>query len=98
MSLAVWNGKAGDGPGGAASVVANWRSLGHKPVIVNLPKLDGRAPSRPKPRADRAASSKSEYFASRIVTILFADAVGFSKMTESEVPRFVEHFLARLRD
>lgn len=94
VPLAVWNGKAGDGPGGAASVVANWRSLGYKPVIVDLPKLDGRA--RPKLRADRAASSKSKYFASRIVTILFADAVGFSKMTEPEVPRFVEHFFGAI--
>jgi Adenylate cyclase, family 3 (some proteins contain HAMP domain) len=96
VPLAVWNGKAGDGPGGAASVVANWCSLGYKPVIVDLPKLERHLPSRPKLRADRAASSKSEYFASRIVTILFADAVGFSKLTEAEVPRFVEHFFGAI--
>jgi len=101
VPLAVWNGKAGDGPGGAASVVANWRSLGHQPVIVDLPKLERRTQSSPKIRADGAASSKPDRFTSRIVTILFADAVGFSKLTEPEVPRFVEHFfgaIARLTE
>ena len=101
VPLAVWNGKPGDGPGGAASVVANWCSLGHKPIIVGLPKVAGRARSRPKIRAGRAGSAKADRFASRIVTILFADAVGFSKLTESDVPRFVEHFfgaIARLTE
>jgi class 3 adenylate cyclase len=96
VPLAVWNGKAGDGPGGAASVVANWRSLGHKPVIVDLPKLERRTQSSAKIRADRAVFSKPDRFAARIVTILFADAVGFSKMTEPEVPRFVEHFFGAI--
>jgi class 3 adenylate cyclase len=30
------------------------------------------------------------------VAILFADAVGFSKLDESEVPRFVQHFLGAI--
>jgi class 3 adenylate cyclase len=107
VPLAVWNKKPGDGPGGAASVVANWRSLGYKPEIIDLAKLEGRAPSRPKTVATvydrhRLVNStqtrpigKSE-FRSRIVAILFADAVGFSKLTEPEVPRFVEHFFGAI--
>ena len=39
----------------------------------------------------------SEGFASRIVSILFADAVGFSKLSEEEVPRFVQHFLGGIK-
>lgn len=106
VPLAVWNGKVGDGPGGAASAVANWRLLGHKPVIVDLPRLERRkrtaAPKRAegvlqsKTSADSATHSKLGRFASRIVTILFADAVGFSKLGESEVPRFVQHFLGAI--
>ena len=35
-------------------------------------------------------------FGARVVAILFADAVGFSKLTEPEVPRFVEHFFGAI--
>lgn len=41
-------------------------------------------------------SAESSGFASRIVALLFADAVGFSKLPESEVPRFVQHFLGAI--
>ena len=39
IPLAVWDEKPGDGPGGTASVVENWRKLGYKPEIVNLEKI-----------------------------------------------------------
>ncbi|MEY2439507.1 MAG: hypothetical protein QOI34_892, partial [Verrucomicrobiota bacterium] len=100
IPLAVWNGRSGDGPGGAATVVQKWRSIGYEPEIIDIERiLEGHAPSCPKySGAVSAALSKVEewganQFASRIVAVLFADAVGFSKLTEREVPRFVEHFL-----
>jgi len=100
IPLAVWDGASGDGPGGTASVVGNWRGLGHEPEIVDLAKrLEGHALSCPESGADGAAPSKaseSNAFASRIVAILFADAVGFSKLTEDEVPRFVQDFLGAI--
>ncbi len=46
--------------------------------------------------ADAAPSAESSGFASRIVAMLFADAVGFSKLAEPEVPRFVQHFLGAI--
>lgn len=39
---------------------------------------------------------EANVFASRIVAVLFADAVGFSKLTEDEVPRFVQYFLGAI--
>ena len=116
VPLAVWNGKTGDGPGGAASVVENWQRFGYEPEIIDLAKLlDGRVPSWPKVGADSlppgvsvqsadaarskvAPQSDEERFNSRIVSVLFADAVGFSKLTEPEVPRFVQHFLGAIAD
>jgi class 3 adenylate cyclase len=44
----------------------------------------------------RIARTSEESLASRVVAILFADAVGFSKLTEAEVPRFVQHFLGAI--
>ncbi|HWY50214.1 MAG TPA: TRAFs-binding domain-containing protein [Chthoniobacterales bacterium] len=99
IPMAVWDEMSGDGPGGTAAVVGNWRELGYDPEIVDLAKiLEGRALSRPKyAGADSAAPSiESNSFASRIVAILFADAVGFSKLSEPEVPRFVQHFLGAI--
>jgi class 3 adenylate cyclase len=52
--------------------------------------------------ADSAAPSNAvqksaeQTFGARIVAILFADAVGFSKLAEAEVPRFVQHFLGAI--
>ena len=49
-------------------------------------------------RSKVAPQSDEERFNSRIVSVLFADAVGFSKLTEPEVPRFVQHFLGAIAD
>ena len=95
VPMAVWNRTVGDGPGGAASVVESWESLGLKPLIVDLstgaPAYDHRSTKQMNSPGDHRPTLQT--FNSRIVSILFADAVGFSKLTEAEVPKFVEHFL-----
>jgi len=100
--LAVWDGMTGDGPGGAASAIQSWRRAGREPEIVDLGKISNavaavydrrRQKSRKTIGAHRAPRQR---FASRIVAILFADAVGFSKLSEAEVPRFVQHFLGAI--
>ena len=106
IPLAVWDEKPGDGPGGTASVVENWRKLGYEPEIINLEKICRRAvrfprddsvvPQKSRPAGSRIAQTSEESFGSRVVAILFADAVGFSKLTEAEVPHFVQHFLGAI--
>ena len=96
VPLVVWNGQPGDGPGGAASVVKNWRSLGYDPVIVDLPGSPSRTTVDGAEGFAAPTGSGPTNFTSRIVAILFADAVGFSKLTEPEVPRFVEHFFGAI--
>lgn len=95
IPLIVWDGLPGDGPGGAASVVESWRASGCEPEIIDLSAM---SPARAKPRAAIKSAGSTEsrrpgIFGSRIVAILFADAIGFSKLGEAEVPRFIEHFL-----
>jgi class 3 adenylate cyclase len=96
--LAVWDGMTGDGPGGAASAIQSWRRAGREPEIIDLRKFaDRSAPARAKKSSGhRTPRSKRSKFASRIVAILFADAVGFSKLSEAEVPLFVQHFLGAI--
>lgn len=107
IPLAVWNEKPGDGSGGTASVVENWRKLGYEPEIIDLQKIcrrggqllaGRRRPTRQKsrPTGRSIAQTPEESFGSRVVAILFADAVGFSKLAEAEVPHFVQHFLGEI--
>jgi class 3 adenylate cyclase len=107
IPLAIWNEKPGDGLGGTASVVENWRRLGYEPEIINLEKIcrrsgplpagrQRRVPQRSRPAGSGIAQTAKESFGSRLVAILFADAVDFSKLAEAEVPHFVQHFLGAI--
>ena len=106
IPLVVWNGLPGDGPGGASSVVDNWRMLGYKPEVIDLEKirtggaLQGRTdvirPEILTTNLPDGRAASTVHFGSRLVSILFADAVGFSKLSEMEVPRFVDEFLGAI--
>ena len=98
VPLAVWDKSPGDGPGGTASAIGRWRDLelpieiidlrsivGQRPLPFTARKKKGRLPGRKK-------SSRS--FGSQIRAMLFA--VGFSKLNEDELPRFVRHFLGSI--
>jgi class 3 adenylate cyclase len=61
---------------------------------TNRRNVDGSS-SSPQPVSD-VLGSDAKNFRSRIVSILFADAVGFSRLAEAEVPRFVQHFLGAI--
>jgi len=100
MCLAVWDGKPGDGPGGTAGSVERWRAAGRRLDIIHLGEMlqshgapivqtaaAAAQPAQPESNHSRSA------FEPTIVGLLFADARGFSKLTEVEVPLFVQHFL-----
>jgi len=100
MCLAVWDGKPGDGPGGTAGSVERWRAAGRRLEIIHLGEmLQSRGATVVQTAAARAQPAQPESNHSRsgfeptIVGLLFADARGFSKLTEAELPLFVQHFL-----
>jgi class 3 adenylate cyclase len=103
--LAVWDGRPGGGPGGTASTVQSWRKLGHEVELINLAEIlrhesyqlpPGSGSPEPRPRVRPPV--KSPRLPAQIRAILFADAVGFSKLTEEEIPRFAEHYLGVIAD
>lgn len=105
VPIAVWDGKAGDGPGGTASVVERWRKLGYDIELIKLEEiLQERLPElrSGQPEATNDApppESKSEpepEFGTRMMALLFADAVNFSKLREEQIPLFVKHFLGAI--
>jgi len=100
VPLAVWDGKPGEGPGGTAATVERWRNRGLHVEIIELAEIlqqRGFPPLRDAsviPEAvPRGSSEAAPEFALEIRALLFADAAGFSKLTDEEVPRFVRHFL-----
>jgi class 3 adenylate cyclase/tetratricopeptide (TPR) repeat protein len=98
--LAVWDGKPGDGPDGTAGTIEQWQKAGLQVEIVDLATLfaetisavrvsDTAAPAS----AEVAQDSSGATFVAEIRALLFADVEGFSRLSDEEVPRFVEHFL-----
>lgn len=99
VALAVWDGKAGDGPGGTADAVARWRKLQVPVYRVDLSDLPAWESGTPPVLREPAAHRREQVDLSCsiektcVMALLFADVVNFSKLREEQVPRFVEHYL-----
>ena len=104
--LAVWDGSPGDGAGGTASAVERWREIGLPVEIIDLVRLlqeagtsywEEKTKIRKRSKSNsRPAKKARNQFRSRIMSMLFADAVSFTKLTEEQGPRFVQHFLGAI--
>jgi class 3 adenylate cyclase len=100
VTIALWDGKPGDGLGGTASTVERWRALGHAVHIIPLPL--GAAEVRPPtgfgaPLSTRVTAADGAEdacgFTEEIKALLFADVVRYSHLTDEQIPIFVTHFL-----
>jgi class 3 adenylate cyclase len=91
VPLALWDGRKGDGAGGTAGTIEEWRSQGYNVEVIDLNALV--AIPATSPPEDLAAPAVKAGLETRIMAVLFADVVNFSRLTESEIPRFVDHFL-----
>ncbi|HKP35672.1 MAG TPA: TRAFs-binding domain-containing protein [Pyrinomonadaceae bacterium] len=104
--LAVWDGQEGDGPGGTSSTIASWEQAGLDYELIDLAKILkrelGSSPAvRQSAKSEQATRSRprkkpSDALPTRIMAMLFADAVNFSKLTEPQIPRFLSHFLGAI--
>ena len=97
--LAVWDGQRGDGLGGTGWNVRRWQEFGLDVDVIRLDEILRNSAAisvvpaerqAPAPPAEVAAPAE---FVPEICGLLFADAVGFSKLTENEVHLFVHYFL-----
>ena len=100
IPVAVWDGTPGDGGGGTASNVDLWKKLGYRVELIDLNRLlqsecpelttkGATAALPPKPEGPESSTEAPP----KVVSIMFADAKGFSKLTEDQTPLFVRHFL-----
>ncbi len=101
IPMVVWDGLPGDGPDGTAGTIDRWQRLGLQTEIIDLREIIAReCPNLPPnicgvsvTSSSRRRGSANSEFSSEIRALLFADAHGFSELTDEEVPRFVQHFL-----
>lgn len=84
--VAVWDEQAGQ-PGGTAECVQDWKRCG---LPYSLIRPATEVPSSAGP-SDDVVERPYE-----MVALMFADAVGFSKLDEDQIPIFIEHFLGRV--
>lgn len=100
ISMAVWDGQEGDGPGGTAAMVSMGRRRGAQLDIISL-ATDTTIPVIPLPPPEPVAAAlelASSEVPQELVAILFADAVNFSKLTEAQLPKFIEFYLGAIAD
>ena len=98
--LAVWDGFAG-APGGTGSFVRYWRS--HH-VSVKVVPIAAKAPSMLTEAFETEANDDDDEFEAwvrasgrqEIKAIMFADVVGYSKLPETVIPKYVAQFNKRV--
>lgn len=100
ICLALWDGRAGDGPGGTASSVERWRERKRRLEIIDLARIVESQSGGASSASETSAFPGTQTFAAAaagfepaIVGLLFADVQAYTKLTEDEIPLFVEHFL-----
>jgi class 3 adenylate cyclase len=93
--LAVWDRGNRGLRGGSASVVSLWEQRGIPTEHVHLAQLrrpaHGTSSGDDVPPAATGADTGARQH--RIKALLFADAVGYSQLSEDQIPRYVDGFL-----
>jgi hypothetical protein len=97
IGLAVWDGNGTHEAGGTGSAVQLWRGLGVTTEFVDVAGATEQQSAKQTTASGEAGqadeSTGAGSFTHEIKAMLFADAVGYSKLTEDQVPLFIEQFL-----
>lgn len=94
VAVAVWDGRAGDGPGGTGSNVARWRRMKLDVRVIDTSEIlgDRRLSESPSSHTSAEVEKATE---AEIRAILFADMAGYSELSERETMLFVTEFMGR---
>lgn len=85
--VAVWDGGASGGAGGTADDIETWRRLARPQTIIACGNGQGSGVTTAKHASSRSAGGRV------IRAMLFCDIKGFSKLTDVELPKFVNVLL-----
>jgi class 3 adenylate cyclase len=106
VPVAVWDGKPGDGRGGTHTFVEYWKQRYPNPHIIRLDEVMAGLPPEVVTQAspvaqkapDASAAPEAKEIPQEVKAMLFADIVGFTKLTEIQIPLFVDHFMGKVAD
>ncbi len=108
LLIAVWDGRRNSAPGGTGECIETWKKSGFPHVVIDPASaaetrvagtaVPAAASARTRRGARRSLATAAPGSAQRTVAILFADLVGYSRLREEQVPRYVQGFLAALAD
>jgi class 3 adenylate cyclase/tetratricopeptide (TPR) repeat protein len=95
--LALWDGAPGQ-PGGTGAFVEHWRRSGERVDIIRLKTappapFDGHAEPHSSVSGDAREQWVLDSARQEIRAMLFGDIVGYSKLPEDKIPKFVGHFM-----
>jgi class 3 adenylate cyclase len=101
--IAVWDGRPAAGEGGTGSIVSLWRDSGipMDHVLVGgdaAPPAPGSAPAPGRLTRQSRKPGDTWAFEYKIETMLFADAVGYSRLTEDQIPLFFDCYARSIAD
>lgn len=92
-ALAVWDPSAPGLSGGAAALTALWQAQGLPVEQVQLSQHDGGSAALPTAALAPASGAAPPLVRHEMRALLFADAVGFSQLSEDQIPAFISGFL-----
>ena len=103
QGLAVWDGTDAGGAGGTGSMVSMWQSAGVplEHVAISASADLGTTPQTNKPgNVDVQPPGGAEpwAFEYKIKAMLFADAVGYSRLSEDQIPLFFTHYVGAVAE
>ena len=95
--LAVWDGQPSGLRGGTADIVMRWAQRGADVTVVRPLASDIVAHAGdPLPDQPPASAAFLPGFGSGVRAMLFADAHHFSKLSEDQMPVFIQHFMGSI--
>jgi class 3 adenylate cyclase/tetratricopeptide (TPR) repeat protein len=94
--LAVWDGRTSAGGAGAAALVQIWQSQDVTLEQILIPEV--RANASPPAAIALPPDEQPAGFSHENRAMLFADAVGYSALSEDQTPNFISQFLGAVAD
>jgi adenylate cyclase len=96
QGLAVWDGRTSVGGAGAAALVRIWQSQDVTLEQILIPEV--RANASPPAAIALPPDEQPAGFSHENRAMLFADAVGYSALSEDQTPNFINQFLGAVAD